>query len=153
MATATDSFRKSIKGATRFRDVKPQKIALYRDVCNECKKTVNLAAKVADVPSTLFEFLVGSDFKKVIISTSASSKGLKSIHVVDYSKIRKPTEVIATVDHREKASSLVLTFDNGWIIDLRIKNASTDISVSGQVSLKFDAQMEVGTLPAPVVLL
>jgi len=153
MAIATDSFRKSIKGATRFPSVVPQKIALYKDVCNECKKTVDLAAKATDVPSTLFEFLVGSGFKKVIVSTSNSSKALKSIQVVDYSRIRKPTKVRATVDHRKKASSLVLTFDNGWMIDLRIKNASTDISASGQVSLKFDAQKKAGTLPAPVVLL
>lgn len=152
MATATNRFRTSIRGATRFPNVVPEKIALYQDVCNECKKTVNRAATITSVPALLFEFLVGSDFKKVIIKTSSSSKALRSIHVVDYSKIRTPTQVKATADHRTDSSSLILTFDNGWIIDLRVKNASTEISPTGQVSLKFDAQKKAGTLPPPAVL-
>ena len=105
-----------------------------------------------DAVTALFDFLVGSDFKKIIVETN-NSKSLQSIVVADYTKIKRPRSVQASVDHRSRASSVVLTFDNGWEIDLRIKNASTHINPTGQVSLKFDAQKKSGALPPITVLL
>jgi len=144
---ATNSFRNAAGGASTFPSVPAAKLNLYRDVCRECAKTVNRAGNRKVAVSTLFEFLVGGEFKKVIVKTHPSSGSLIAVSVDDYSKWKSPSSVVASVNNRPRSSSLVLAFDNGWVIDLRIKNASTTIQPTGQVSLKFDAQKAAGTLP------
>jgi hypothetical protein len=151
--TATRRFRTAAGGATEFSEVPSAKLKLYQSVCDECAKTVNSVNSNSNAAKTLFEFLVGFDFKKVIVRTNRTTRSLASIEVADYSRIGQPQSVVASVDHRPRASSLILEFDNGWIIDLRIKNASTRISSSGQVSLKFDAQKKAGTIPPVLRLL
>jgi hypothetical protein len=128
------------------------KLKLYQDSCAECAKTVNNASSNPVAVANLFEFLVGSNFKKVIVETNNTSHTLRSISVSDYTKIKTATSVKASVDNRPQASSLILTFNNGWTIDMRIKNASTRISPTGQVSLKFDAQKKHGAFPPAVIL-
>jgi hypothetical protein len=146
-------FRRAARGATTFPTLPAGvKLSLYRAACKECAVTVSRVAKNGVAVTTLFNFLVGSDFKKVIVKTNRTSQALESIIVADYTKIKSATSVTASVDNRARASSLVLTFNNGWKIDLRIKNASTVISFSGQPSLKFDAQKKTGVLP-PIVTL
>jgi hypothetical protein len=153
MEAATKRFRTAAKGATTFPSLPAgAKLKLYQEACAECATTVNRAGKNKTSVSTLFNFLVGSDFKKVIVRTIQTSRALTSITVADYTKIKPATSVTASVDNRARASSLVLTFNNGWKINLRIKNAATAISSSGQVSLKFDAQKEAGAIP-PIVTL
>jgi len=147
MSKITDNFRKASRGATTFPEVPTLKLKLYQAACSECATTVNLAARKTGVAGVLFDFLVGSNFKKLLVETSNSNKSLKSITVADYTNIKSPGAVKATVDNRSRASSLILIFDNGWKIDLRIKNASTGISQAGQVSLKFDAQKKAGAIP------
>lgn len=153
MGAATSRFRVAAGGAASFPLVPAAKLKLYQETCAECAKTVNLASSDKDGVTALFDFLVGSDFKKVIVGTNKSSKSLMSITVADYTRIKRPSSVKASVDNRSRASSLILTFDNGWEIDLRIKNASTHINPSGQVSLKFDAKRKTGPLPPLMVLL
>lgn len=154
LEAATTRFRVAARGATTFPSLPAGvKLKLYQEACAECATTVNRVAKNSTAVSTLFNFLVGSDFKKVIVKTHHSSRALESIVVADYTKIKPATSVTASVDNRARASSLVLTFDNGWKIDLRIKNAATRVSSSGQVSLKFDAQKKAGALPPIVTLL
>lgn len=154
MEAATKRFRRAARGATTFPSLPAGvKLRLYKEACAECATTVNRVANNGMAATTLFNFLVGSDFKKVIVETNRTSQTLESIVVADYTKIKPATSVKASVDNRARASSLVLTFNNGWKIDLRIKNAATSISSSGQVSLKFDAQKEAGVLPPIVTLL
>ncbi len=148
----TKKFRSAARGATSFPMVPAAKLKLYQETCAECAKTVNSANAHIGAASNLFSFLVGSDFKKLIVETNRTSKTLTSIKVMDYTRIKKPKSVTALVDNRPRASSLILKFDNGWKIDMRIKNASTKISPTGQVSLKFDAQKTEGPIP-PLVLL
>jgi hypothetical protein len=153
MEAATRRFRTAARGAKTFPSLPAGvKLKLYQDACAECATTVNLAGKNRASVSMLFDFLVGSDFKKVIVRTNQVSRALTSVTVSDYTGIKPATSVTASVDNRARASSLLLTFNNGWKIDLRIKNAATAISSSGQVSLKFDAQKEVGVIP-PIVTL
>lgn len=153
MDSATKRFRVAARGATTFPTLPAGvKLKLYQDACEECAKTVNKASPNRVAVSKLFEFLVGSNFKKVIVETNHSSQTLRSIAVSDYTKIKTATSVKASVDNRPRASSLLLTFDNGWTIDMRIKNASTRISSTGQVSLKFDAQKKHGAVPLAVKL-
>ena len=152
MDAVVKRFRTAAGGATSFPLVPAAKLKLYQEACAECAETVNKVSSQKDAITTLFNFLVGSDFKKIIVETN-NSKALQSITIADYTKIKRPRSVKASVDHRPRASSLVLTFDNGWQIDLRIKNASTRISPTGQVSLKFDAQKKAGPLPPLIMLL
>ena len=152
MDAAVRRFRTAAGGATSFPLVPAAKLKLYQEACAECATTVNKMSSNKDAVSNLFSFLVGSDFKKIIVETN-NSKSLHSITIADYTKLKRPQSVKVSVDHRPRASSLVLTFDNGWQIDLRIKNASTRISPTGQVSLKFDAQKKAGPLPPLIMLL
>ena len=153
MDSATKKFRIATRGATTFPSLPAGvKLKLYQEVCTECAKTVNKVSSNPVAVSNLFEFLVGSNFKKVIVETNNTSYTLRSISVTDYTKIRTATSVKALVDNRPRASSLLLSFDNGWTIDLRIKNASTKISPTGQVSLKFDAQKKYGAVPPAITL-
>jgi hypothetical protein len=148
----TKKFRSAARGATSFPMVPTAKLKLYQETCAECAKTVNSANAHKGAVSNLFSFLVGSDFKKLIVETNRTSKTLTTIKVMDYTRIKQPKSVAASVENRLRASSLILNFDNGWTLDLRIKNASTKISPTGQVSLKFDAQKTEGPIP-PLVLL
>jgi len=148
MEAATKRLRTAARGVTTFPALPAGvKLRLYQEACAECATTINRVATNGVAVSTLFNFLVGSDFKKVIVETNHTSGALGSITVTDYTKIKPATSVKASVDNRARSSSLVLTFNNGWKIDLRIKNAATKISSSGQVSLKFDAQRKAGVLP------
>lgn len=153
MDTAIKQFRIASRGAITFPSLPAgAKLKLYQDTCAECAKTVNKASSNPVAVANLFEFLVGSNFKKVIVETNNTSHTLRSISVSDYTKIKTATSVKASVDNRPQASSLILTFNNGWTIDMRIKNASTRISPTGQVSLKFDAQKKHGAVPPAVIL-
>jgi hypothetical protein len=152
MDAAVKRFRAAAGGATSFPLVPAAKIKLYQETCEECATTVNKASSHVDAVTALFDFLVGTNFKKVIVETN-NSNSLKSITVADYTKIKRPRSVNASVDHRPRASSLVLNFDNGWNIRLRIKNASTTIRPTGQVDLKFDARKKAGPIPPLTALL
>jgi hypothetical protein len=152
MDAAVKRFRAAAGGATSFPLVPAAKIKLYQETCEECAVTVNKASSHIDAVRALFDFLVGTNFKKVIVETN-NSNSLKSITVADYTKIKRPRSVSASVDHRPRASSLVLNFDNGWNIRLRIKNASTTIRPTGQVDLKFDARKNAGPIPPLTALL
>ena len=124
---------------------------LYGNVCKACAKSIATFPNQSLLAEKLFGFLVGPDCKKVIVRTRGT-KTLKRIEVVDYTTIQKPTKVTPTIEKRPLSSSLVLVFDNGWKIDLRVHTASSRISENGQLSLKFDVQRKTGVLPVSSVL-
>lgn len=147
------TFRREAGGATTFKEVPAAKLKLYRNICEECRETLSTLTSNKTATRALFDFLVGGNFFKVRVETDLTTKRLKGVSVVDYSKVPQPTKFTVSVDNRSRASSVILTFDNGWEIDLRLKNASSRISSSGQLSLKFDAQRIAGHLPPQTDLL
>ncbi len=153
MANASARFRSASNNASTYSAVPEAKLQLYYDVCDECSKSIAGIAKQKQVAEQVFEFLVSPGCLKLVIRTDSEAKTLKGIEVFDYTNITKPTSIATRVDRRSKAASLVLDFDNGWRIDLRVHTASSRISTSGQLSLKFDAQRKAGTLPPAKKLL
>ena len=147
MANASDRFRSASNNASTYSAVPAAKLQLYYDVCDECAKSLASIAKKNQVAEQVFDFLVSPGCMKLVVRTDSEAKTLTGIEVFDYTKITKPTSITTRVDRRPKAASLVLDFDNGWRIDLRIHTASSRVSTSGQLSLKFDAQRKAGSLP------
>tara|TARA_Y100001960_G_scaffold2716_1_gene2951 strand:+ start:203 stop:1060 length:858 start_codon:yes stop_codon:yes gene_type:complete len=142
MTSATNNFRTMIKNKTRFNQCPSTAIdKLYLDVCLACKQSIDFW-KTTDnnLPSHLFKFLVGNGFYKVIVETT---KNCVNVKAQDFLTIPIPTSVNTKVN----ANRLILEFNNGWILNLRIHTASSEISTApNQLSLKFDAQKDVGLI-------
>jgi len=153
MANVSGRFRDASNNARTFAAVPAAKLQLYYDVCDECAKSLANIAKKSQLAEQVFDFLVSPGCRKIVVRTDLKAKSLTGIEVFDYTKIAKPTSITTRVDRRPKAASLVLDFDNGWCIDLRIHTASSRVATSGQLSLKFDAQRKVGILPPAIKLL
>ncbi len=151
LAKACNSFRLKAGSAKLFSEVANLLPELYVDVCQACTKSIETFPDQSLLAEKLFSFLVGPGCKKVIVRTK-STHTLKRIEIFDYSALKKPTKVTPTFEKRTQSASLVLVFDNGWEIDLRVHSASSLISVNGQLSLKFDVQRKAGILPDPIVL-
>ena len=151
LAKACNNFRGQAGSAKLFNQVANLVPELYGNVCKACAKSIATFPNQSLLAEKLFGFLVGPDCKKVIVRTRGT-KTLKRIEVVDYTTIQKPTKVTPTIEKRPLSSSLVLVFDNGWKIDLRVHTASSRISENGQLSLKFDVQRKTGVLPVSSVL-
>jgi len=158
MQLVSNIFRQTAGGARLFSEVPDQKWSLFEAVCAESVSTLQTAIK-EDGAASLFNHLVGHGFKKVIVRTDRALQALTSIEVVDYSGIEAPAAITPSVDVKQGSISLDIEFDNGWKIDMRIHNASSRISDSGQLSLKFDAQREFGPklpttrlFPRPTIL-
>jgi hypothetical protein len=141
MTSATNNFRTMINDKALFNQCSSTAIdKLYLDVCLACKQSIDFW-KTTDnnLPSRLFKFLVSNGFYKVIVET----KNCVNVKVQDFLNISIPT----TVNTKVNANRLILEFNNGWILNLRIHNASSRISTApSQLSLKFDAQRDVGLI-------
>jgi len=153
MAKISDRFRSASNNARTYHAVPDAKLQLYYDVCDECAKSLANISKKNQLAEQVFNFLVSPGCRKLVVRTDSETKSLTGIEVFDYTRIAKPTSISTRVDRRSRAASLVLDFDNGWRIDLRIHTASSRVSTSGQLSLKFDAQRKVGKLPPAITLL
>jgi hypothetical protein len=153
MSNVSDRFRKASNNATSYGAAPAAKLQLYYDVCDECSTSLGRIAKGAKTVEQIFNFIVSPGCKKLVVRTDSTSKALSGIEVFDYTQIIPPTKLATRVDRRSKAASLILDFNNGWRIDMRLHTASSRVSTSGQLSLKFDAQRELGVLPPVITLM
>jgi hypothetical protein len=153
MDRVTRKFRSAAGTAATFSSIPTHKQKLYIDTCQECATSIGMMATNPKFVESLFTFLVSPGCKKLIVKTDARTKALKGIEVHDYTKIVLPRAVTTSIDVRSRATSLSLEFDNKWVIDLRIHNASSRISTTGQLSLKFDTQKGSMTPLPPIVTL
>ena len=133
-------------GITEFRQLaNATRTRMYADVVDTCAQSVQKWSSDAStkVPRELFQFIVcpGLGFYKVI----AAKKVGAPVLVQDFRKIDMPTTVaISRIDQY-----LLLKFDNGWEIHMRLHSASSDICTNGgQISLKFDALRKLGAIPS-----
>lgn len=82
---------------------------------------------------------MSNGFYKVIVETRNGTQ----VKVQDYLNIPQPMSLAASV----KGNRLLLVFNNSWTLNLRIHTASSRIAdAPSQLSLKFDAQKEVGSV-------
>ncbi len=144
MERAAKSFRAaaSAAGHSRYRDVPDGKERLYRDVIEACADSISRWEEKRGCAAPLFQFLVGSGFKKLIVSPEPGG----AIELQDFSSLVSPAKVAArrTTDPER----LELSFNNHWVIHCRLHTAATEISTgSSQLSLKFDVQRVHGSVP------
>lgn len=141
MKAVADKFRFLAKGAVKYTDAEVAKQQMLIEVCQLCEASINkwVAANNA-VSLTAFKFLVSSGFYKVIVDTKTE---IPVIKIQDYQAITLPsTAKASSVNNR-----LFIKFNNGWVINMRIHTAKTEISKSSsQLSLKFDAQKDSGVV-------
>ena len=149
MAVISEKFRKSAGNSRTYMSVPKAKQELYVDTCSETQKTLK---KTKDASRVLFESLVGTNFKKIIVHTNATTKALRGISIYDYSSVVSPKTMKTSLLESEDSCRLIVEFDNGWEISLRVHTASTNISSSNQLSLKFDAVALRNTLPPAISL-
>lgn len=139
--TVVSNFRGIIGGANLFNQCASVSIDnLYFGICKSCATSLNNWTQIdKTVAGNLFNFLVSTGYYKVIVKTRSGVV----VKVQDYFSIPTPSKVTCTVN----GNRLILTFNNGWEINLRIHSASRRISRSGnQLSLKFDAQRTQGLI-------
>lgn len=149
MSSISDRFRRAAGREIAYLNVPHAKQHLYVDVCVETQKTLE---KAGEVSGQLFESIVGTNFKKIIVRTNSVTKTLQSIQVYDYSTVRTPGSMRTSILESDGSCRLIIEFDNGWEIALRVHTASSTISTSGQLSLKFDALATKNTLNAPILI-
>ena len=141
MNLASNNFRNSSNGKRLFNQCDQSSIDnLYYDVCKACEDSLSIwNSSNKNLANVLFNFLVSNDFYKVIVETSNGTK----VKVQDYINIPQTSSLTASV----KGNRLLLVFNNSWTLNLRIHTASSTIaSAPLQLSLKFDAQKEVGSV-------
>jgi hypothetical protein len=141
MDVAANDFRNSADGLSHFNQCPSVAIdTLYANVCNACVNSIkSWTENDSSVANKLFFFLVNSGFYKIIVETKKDVV----VKIQDYNFIKAPTSVFATTN----GNRLIMQFNNGWEINLRIHTAASKISRSGsQLSLKFDVQKTKGTI-------
>ena len=141
MTLASNNFRNSASGKQLFSQCSPSVIGkLYFDVCKSCEDSLNdWMSSNQGSANKLFDFLVSNGFYKIIVETRSSVQ----VKVQDYLNISQPSSVTTSV----KGNRLLLAFNNNWTLNLRIHTAASRISSSpSQLSLKFDAQKEMGSV-------
>ena len=102
---------------------------IYNKYYNLIEEFFNNFCSTAERTNQLFRYLIGTiKFYKVI------NKPKKFI-ISDYINIKSPTKVTFS---RNVNNYLLLTFDNGWKISIRLHNGDKRLSPS----LKVDAQLD-----------
>ncbi len=141
MNLGSNYFRNASKGKLHFNQCSPSSIEkLYFDVCKSCEDSISTWKTTnKNLASILFDFLVSSGYYKIIVDTRNGTQ----VKVQNFLNIPQPSSLTTSV----KGNRLLLEFNNGWAINLRIHTASSKIaSAPSQLSLKFDAQKEVGAV-------
>jgi len=136
LAEACRIFRSRIGSATQFKSVPQATKKLYDSVVVVCADNLNEWCPRLSLADELFTFLVGEGFVKVI--TELKSRGdLSRVRIERFDKPARPRAVIAKP--RPKGY-LDLEFSNGWVLELRLHSAKSNIKTRGQVDLKFDSK-------------
>lgn len=105
-----------------------------------------------DLPKSLLQYLLGrKDFYKLIAHSSSKTTEIKAFNIYNtlgmatkskksqskVATLKLPTEILGMNFKKDSNNTLLIYFDNGWSISLRIHNASEYI----EPSLKFDVQL------------
>lgn len=147
MALISEKFRKSAGTSRTYMSVPDAKQILYVDTCSETQKTLK---KTKGAAGLLFDSIVGTNFKKIIVHTNTQTKALKNITVHDYSNVSSPRSMKSSIFESDESCRLIIEFDNSWEISLRVHTAATNISQRNQLSLKYDAVATRHTLPPEI---
>lgn len=143
MKAVDNNFRLLANGMQNYNNCNQATISsLYNGVYTACVTSINKwACNDTNLANNLFSFIVNNGFYKVIVNTGANA----SVKAQDYLTIASVNNVTASIN--PVTNYLTLSFSNGWVISLRVHTAATKISKgTSQLSLKFDAKLETGTI-------
>jgi len=141
MKAVADKFRLAANGVQKYSEAEVAKQQMLVEICQVCESSINKWLSTNQLLSVnLFKFIVSGKFYKVIVETRGS---IPVVKIQDYLAIPLPSSANATSANNR----LVVKFNNGWEINMRIHTADKEISKpSNQLSLKFDAQRDAGTV-------
>ena len=101
---------------------------------------VNINAAIPIIAKLVFF----TNFYKIIVKEDTNGP---TIEIQDFLNVPQPSNFVCRTDPNMK-NHLNIKFNHGWVIDLRIHNAKTDIQLDQkkQLSLKFDARKIKGKI-------
>jgi hypothetical protein len=139
MKAVADKFRLAANGVQKYTEAEIAKQQMLVEICQVCESSINKWLSTNQLLSVnLFKFIVSGGFYKVIVETRGS---IPVVKIQDYFAISLPSSANATSANNR----LIVKFNNGWDINMRIHTADEKISKpSSQLSLKFDAQRDAG---------
>lgn len=145
MSIAENNFRRVTKGISLYSENSSAVNQLYSEVCEVCKTSLlDWNTKHGTIAKDLFLFLVSNGFYKVIVDTTSTT----SVVVQDYTNLKTPSDFSCIA----KNNRLIISFNNDWIINLRVHTASSRVSnIGSQLSLKFDAQKTSGIIHQKII--
>ena len=145
MFAVSNDYRNALNELTKYNQDKNLLFKLYENVNQVCVQSLNEWLKI-NINSALnfFNFIVGTNFYKIIVK---EDKNGPTIEIQDFLNVPQPSNFVCRTDPNMK-NHLNIKFNHGWVIDLRIHNAKTDIQLDQkkQLSLKFDARKIKGKI-------
>jgi len=116
---------------------------LYSDVCNLVKKYLLQHADDVAI-GKYFKFLVGNTiFEKVSVYPKT-----RTIVIKDFNQVNDATAVVDAYIHPNNGH-LIVQFNNGFILNMRLHTASSRFSLNTALSLKFDSVVDMDNAPVP----
>jgi hypothetical protein len=133
-----DNFRRHAGRAANFSAVPAAKDVLLREVCHDCVLTLTAIRTRSASAAELFAFLTGGRIYRLLVKTDAAGR-LSSVSVEDFHGLAEPSSFRVSYQQGARNShGLCICFNNSCDIRMRLHTASSRISSSGQLSLKFD---------------
>lgn len=159
----TDDFSKKHSKKTYFSRVERASKDLEVAVCDATSQTLKrLRVNPRDVEK-LFRYLIGHGSTRgdyldylVVVKTKGgkTQEGrLAGTYLYAYEAVPMPKQMKVRTEVRGKNNYVVIDFDNGWVVSMRIHRDDNKIPKSGKHRLKFDCKLDVGRFPvSPVIL-
>jgi hypothetical protein len=140
LSTRCDTFRRHAGHASNFSAVPAATSALLRDVCHDCVSTLTAIRTASASASDLFTFLSGGRIQRLLVKTDTGGH-LLSVSVEDFRGLPTPSSFGVTYEQGARGShGILICFNNLCDIRMRLHTASSRISSSGPLSLKFDTK-------------
>lgn len=136
----TQNFMQVVGGVKYFKELPNDLIKkhLYIPVCELVSNFVNTYSSTCS--SNLFQYLVCNNYYKIVVN---SNKHI--LEIQEFAQITNHTQVIASNDSSRKNCYIDLTFNNDWIISMRLHSASSKLKTNP--SLKFDTKAKETQIP------
>jgi len=159
----TDDFSKKHSKKTYFSRVEKASKDLEAAVCDATSQTFKkIGVNPRDVEK-LFRYLIGHgstrgghlDYLVVVKTKSGKTQEGKLVgtYLYAYDAVLMPRQMKVRTEVRGKNNYIVIDFDNGWIVSMRIHRDDKKIPETGKHRLKFDCKLDVGRFPvSPVIL-
>ncbi len=128
------------KGARNWNEMDEKREKVYAPVLNAFMEEFSMLAKDSGVCKSFARYMVGvHDYYKVMAylerkEESVFVQGFNFGGSLSCNKIQLPESLLSIVPKKDGGTTLILSFDGGWVFSMRIHNATTKL----ENSLKWD---------------